>query len=98
VLDEADAQVVAVLTGHGDADQERLRALVLEPLRATLADRLIDGLEAHVETGSATEAAKLLTIHSQTMRYRLGRIRELTGRDPRDGWDRLVLEAASLGR
>ncbi|WP_170259228.1 helix-turn-helix domain-containing protein [Nocardioides psychrotolerans] len=31
------------------------------------------------------------------MSYRLGRIRELTGRDPRHGWDRSVLEVAIIG-
>jgi DNA-binding PucR family transcriptional regulator len=97
VLDEADALLVAVLTGHRDADVDRLRQVVLEPLHAAAADHLLEGLEAYLEAGSAAEAATLLGVHPQTMRYRLRRLREVTGRDPRQGWDRLVLEAAVLG-
>lgn len=97
VLDEADAQVVALLTGHGDADPHRLDTLVLSKLRGGT-DHLLEGLKAYLDTGSAAEAADLLELHAQTMRYRLRRIVEVTGRDPRRPWDHLVLEAALLGR
>jgi hypothetical protein len=96
LLNEADAQVLALLTGHDDADPERLSAQVMQPLRTSSGDHLHEGLMAYLETGSAAEAAKLLHVHPQTMRYRLRRISELTGRHPGDGWDRLVLEASSL--
>lgn len=96
VLEEADAQVVALVAGHVDADAERLAALVLGGLRGDGPDHLADGLAAYLAAGSATEAAARLGLHAQTMRYRLRRLREVTGRDPRRPWDRLVLEAASL--
>ena len=95
LLAEPDAQVVGLLTGHRDADPERLGALV-SALGGTAGDHLREGLEAYLETGSAAAAATRLGVHPQTMRYRIGRIQELTGRDPRDGWDRLVLEAATM--
>lgn len=93
---EPDAQVVALLTGHRDADPDRRRGLLLPPL-STSGDHLIQGLRAYLDTGSAAAAAHLLGLHPQTVRYRLGRIRELTGRDPRHGWDRSVLEPAIIG-
>lgn len=96
VLDEADAQVVALLTGHGDADSDRLDTLLAAPLRRIGAGHLAQGLQAYLDTGSATEAADLLGLHAQTMRYRLRRITESTGRDPRRPWDRLVLEGALM--
>lgn len=96
VLDEADAQVVSLLTGHVDADPDRLDTLLAAPLRRVGADHLAEGLQAYLDTGSATEAADLLGLHAQTMRYRLRRIVESTGRDPRRPWDRLVLEAALM--
>lgn len=57
---------------------------------------LREGLEAFLQTGSAVDAADLLGVHAQTMRYRLRRVNELTGRDARRGWDRTVLDAATL--
>lgn len=98
VLDEADAQVVALLTGHADADSDRLDTLLATSLRGTGVDHLAEGLQAYFDTGSATEAADLLGLHAQTMRYRLRRIVEVTGRDPRRPWDHLVLEAALMAR
>lgn len=95
LLEEPDAQLLALLGGHRDADPERLGRLPGDLSGAT-GDHLVVGLEAYLETGSAAAAASLLGVHPQTMRYRLGRIEELTGRDPRDGWDHLVLEAATL--
>ena len=94
LLDESDAHAVGLLSRHADADAERLDALVLADLRTGGHDHLLQGLEAYLTAGSATDAAELLGVHAQTMRYRLKRLRELTGRDPRNGWDRLVLEAA----
>ncbi|WP_110183316.1 helix-turn-helix domain-containing protein [Nocardioides solisilvae] len=95
VLDDADAATLAVVAGHRDADPGRLRRLVLGPLDGRAA--LLSGLDAFLATGSATEAAEAAGCHPQTMRYRLRRVRELTGRDPRVPWDRFVLEVAATG-
>ncbi len=96
VLDEADLQVLALLAGHGDADVGRLDTLLAAAWRGSGADHLGQGLQAYLDTGSAAEAADLLGLHAQTMRYRLRRIADITGRDPRRPWDRLVLEAALM--
>nr|WP_246299470.1 helix-turn-helix domain-containing protein [Nocardioides panaciterrulae] len=91
-LGEADALVLALLAAHRDADPARLAGLVLGPL----ADQphLVAGLDAYLETGSASAAAATLGLHPQTMRHRLRRLVQRTGRDPRRPWDRFVLEVA----
>lgn len=94
LLDETDALLVALLTGHPDTDRARFARLAL----GALTDDLVATVEAHVATGSADAAAARLGIHPQTLRHRLRRTRELSGRDPRRTWDRLVLEVALLGR
>ncbi|GAB3072068.1 helix-turn-helix domain-containing protein [Nocardioides zeae] len=94
LLDEADVLLVALLTGHPDTDHARFARLVLDGLD----DHLLASIEAHVATGSADAAAARLGVHPQTLRHRLRRTRELSGRDPRRTWDRLVLEVALLGR
>lgn len=95
VLDDVDAGALAVAAGHRDADPERLRQLALGPLAGRPA--LLAGLEAQLATGSASEAARVAQCHPQTLRYRVRRIRELTGRDLRVPWDRFVLELVSTG-
>lgn len=55
---------------------------------------LLETLDAYFATGNAVSAAHRLGVHAQTMRHRLGRIREITGRDPAQGWDRFLLELA----
>ncbi|WP_052337048.1 PucR family transcriptional regulator [Nocardioides alkalitolerans] len=92
VLEEADVQLVALLSGHRDGDADRFRALALGPLGAQ--GLLLEGLRAFFAEGSATDAATRLGLHPQTLRYRLRRARELSGRDPRRPWDHLVLQAA----
>jgi PucR C-terminal helix-turn-helix domain len=95
-LDDEDAAALALAAGHRDADASRLHRLVLGPL--VRHPVLLVSLDAYLTTGSATEAADLLACHPQTMRHRVRRIAELTGRDPRRGWDRFVLELARLSR
>jgi ligand-binding sensor protein/GAF domain-containing protein len=52
-------------------------------------------LEAYYEAGGRLEpAARALHIHVSTLRYRLGRVEELLGVDPREGDARLDLEVA----
>jgi len=92
LLDEADAQVVALLAAHRDAEPARLAALVLGPLVDQ--PHLLAGLDAFLDAGSAAAAADALGLHPQTMRHRLRRLVQRTGRDPRRPWDRFVLEVA----
>jgi len=94
LLDEADLLLVALLTGHPDTDRARSTRLVL----GGLDDHLLASIDAHIATGSADAAAARLGVHPQTLRHRLRRTRELTGRDPRRPWDRLVLEVALVAR
>jgi DNA-binding PucR family transcriptional regulator len=58
---------------------------------------LPETMEAFLEAGGNLEAAaRSLPVHVNTLRYRLGRIREVTGRDPRLPRDRLHLELAGM--
>ncbi|WP_338672262.1 helix-turn-helix domain-containing protein [Streptomyces sp. SCSIO 30461] len=94
ILTEADAHVLALLAGHPAAAPDRIGRLVLGPLAHAGQRHLLVALTAYVDTGSATAAARALHLHPQSLRYRLRRIRELTGRDPRDPWQRLTLDIA----
>lgn len=69
-------------------------AAVLGDLLAPANAALLETLDAYLQAGNAVSAAHRLGVHAQTMRYRLKRIRELTGRDPAVGWDRFLLELA----
>jgi sugar diacid utilization regulator len=40
-------------------------------------------LRTYLETGSVPETARRELVHANTVGYRLGRVRELTGLDPR---------------
>jgi hypothetical protein len=62
--------------------------LLAEPVLAHTAEVFLDC------AGSAGRAAAALTVHRQTLYYRLGRVASLTGLDLADGEDRLVLHAA----
>jgi DNA-binding PucR family transcriptional regulator len=53
---------------------------------------LVATLKAYVETRfNLTKSAALLSVHPNTVVYRLGRVYELAGRDPRNVEDLLVL-------
>jgi DNA-binding PucR family transcriptional regulator len=57
---------------------------------------LVETLRTYLDTGlSITRSAVALSVHTNTVVYRLDRIRELTGRDPRKAGD-LVFLALSL--
>jgi DNA-binding PucR family transcriptional regulator len=78
-------------TPHSD----RLLADALGPLReydqARGAD-LVNTLRAYIEAGyNLTRSAHALFVHPNTVVYRLRRIRELTGRDPGNPDDLLLL-------
>jgi sugar diacid utilization regulator len=54
--------------------------------------QLLETLRAYIAAGTnLTKCARLLTVHPNTIVYRLRRIHELTGRDPRDMDELLVL-------
>lgn len=86
------------LAGDGHARRE-LAHDVFGPLAAHTGD-LAETLEAFWASGSSIEATgRRLFIHPNTVRYRLGRIEDLTGysaTDPRDGY--VLRLAGTLGR
>jgi hypothetical protein len=94
VLDDGDARVLALLAARGNVEPEQVVEAVLGPLADPANQHLLAGLDAFLTTGSATAAAELLHVHPQTLRYRLRRVREITRRDPRLPWQRLVLDVA----
>ncbi len=55
---------------------------------------LVATLRAYLETGEQQEAAKRLRVHPNTLRYRLDRIREISGVDLEDSETRLNLAVA----
>jgi sugar diacid utilization regulator len=92
-----DVLVAHLLRTSPDAD--RLLGELLEPVCAYDAERgadLVGTLRTYVQCGfSPTRSAQELIVHPNTVLYRLKRIRELTGRDPQEP-DDLVLLALAL--
>ncbi|MEJ7650517.1 MAG: helix-turn-helix domain-containing protein [Nakamurella sp.] len=85
---------------RGDARAaDRLRRTVFVPLDRPGSPLLLT-LETYLAHSGALEpAARSLFVHPNTMRYRLRRIAELTGRDPWDARDQFALRVALvLGR
>jgi len=75
---------------------DRLRAQVFLPM-AQAATPLLATLDAYLAHGSSLEpAARSLFVHANTMRYRLHKIAEVTGRDPWNPRDLQILQAASI--
>jgi len=76
---------------HGD----RILDSTLRPLLDYDADKraeLVSTLRAYVDSGfNLTRSAEVLQVHPNTVVYRLRRIRELSGRDPQDPNDLLLL-------
>ena len=91
-----DEALVLTMLARAREDELSARATsaILGPLLAPAHADLLETLDAYLSAGNAVSAAHRLGIHAQTMRYRLKRIRELTGRDPGRGWDRFLLELA----
>ena len=84
-------------------DQPARRILVdrvHRPLAAAAQAPLLQTATAYLESGGSLEAtARALFVHANTVRYRLGRISDLTGYDlatPREAW--VVRIALALGR
>ncbi|WP_370186622.1 PucR family transcriptional regulator [Aeromicrobium sp.] len=94
VMVEADALLVALLHGQPPVDPRTLAEAALRPLLEPDQAHLLAGLRAFLEHGSAVAAAEVLGLHPQSMRYRLRRVRESTGRDLGSAWDRLLLATA----
>ncbi len=76
-----------------------LEAEVMRPL-SDAGPALTDTLDAYLDSGGAIEAcARKLVVHPNTVRYRLKRIADFTGRDPTVPRDAYVLRVAStVGR
>ncbi|MFC5994326.1 PucR family transcriptional regulator [Pseudonocardia hispaniensis] len=78
------------------AAHRRLVEAVVTPLTEA-GGELLRTLAAYLEGGAALEAcARALFVHPNTVRYRLRRVSELTGRLPMDPRDSLVLRAALI--
>ena len=84
----------------GDASAiAALEAEVMRPL-ADAGPALTETLDAYLDSGGAIEScARKLFVHPNTVRYRLKRIADFTGRDPTSPRDAYVLRiAATVGR
>jgi DNA-binding PucR family transcriptional regulator len=84
----------------GDPEAERLLVdQVMRPL-ATASGGLVETLDAFFDSSGVLEAcARRLFVHPNTVRYRLRRIAEITGRVPGDPRDGLVLRVGlAVGR
>lgn len=94
-ISDDDALALALLARTSeDPAAAPMIAATLRGLAAPDHQDLRNTLDAYLAAGNAVSAAHSLGIHAQTMRYRLRRIREITGRDPAHGWDRFLLELA----
>lgn len=78
---------------------EALNEYLVLPLAAA-GSALSDTLDAYLDCGGAVETcARQLFVHPNTVRYRLKRIADITGRDPMNPRDAYVLRiAATVGR
>lgn len=83
-------------------DEGARRQLVADVVRPLTAQDslLIETLDAYLDVGGVLEAAaRRLFVHPNTVRYRLRRVSELTGRTASDPRDALVLRVAlAIGR
>lgn len=83
-------------------DDEALRVYcdsVLGPLQGEYGDELVRSLEAFIEqNGHWERAARDLFCHRHTLRYRIRRVEELTGRDLSRARDRIEFWLALRGR
>ncbi|HWC80650.1 MAG TPA: helix-turn-helix domain-containing protein [Pseudonocardiaceae bacterium] len=94
----ADLLPERALTGDPEAELQ-----LVEQIARPLADSggaLLETVDAFLESGGTLEAcARQLYVHANTVRYRLKRVTELTGRNPHDPRDALVLRTAlAVGR
>jgi hypothetical protein len=86
-----DLLVEQLLLGN-DRVADALRRRVVDILVARDASGVLVGtLRTYLATGSIPETARREVVHVNTVAYRLGRIRELTGLDPRVPQDSVLL-------
>jgi PucR C-terminal helix-turn-helix domain len=96
-VDSSERLVDVLLTGDEDltADLARRALAPLAHLSPARRERLLETLAAWLDThGEARPAAERLHVHVQTVRYRLGQLRELFGDALDDPGARLELELA----
>jgi DNA-binding PucR family transcriptional regulator len=94
-----DLLVFQVLLRDRPALEELVEA-ALTPLRAARGGPrpLLEALGAYLAEGGVTlAAARRLHLSPRALTYRLARIAELTGHDPREPGGRYVLQTAALG-
>jgi sugar diacid utilization regulator len=90
VFDQVLIDHVVRSSPHGDRILDTLRPLLDYDARRQ-AD-LVSTLRAYMRSGfNLTRSAELLNVHPNTVVYRLRRIRELSGRDPQNADDLLLL-------
>ncbi|MFC5219541.1 PucR family transcriptional regulator [Streptomyces coerulescens] len=96
-----DDDPLAMVVAAAPAEAAHLVEVVLQPLLGLPAAeraRLLETLEHwYAAAGSATDAARSLFVHPNTVRYRMRRIEELTGRSLSDPRATADFRAALLG-
>jgi purine catabolism regulator len=86
--------LLAAVTDERLVDYSRRHLGPLVEHDAARKGSLVATLRAYLETGEQQEAAKRLRVHPNTLRYRLDRIREISGVDLEDPETRLNLAVA----
>jgi purine catabolism regulator len=86
--------LLAAVTDERLVDYSRRHLGPLVEHDAARKGSLVPTLRAYLETGEQQEAAKRLRVHPNTLRYRLDRIREISGVDLEDPETRLNLAVA----
>ena len=92
VLDVGDLEVLALTAAHPEADAAGAASAVL----GDVDDLVLTTLASVLRHGGASGAARELSVHPQTVRYRMRRLAATTGRDARQPWDAFVLQTAML--
>jgi DNA-binding PucR family transcriptional regulator len=94
----ADLLPERALAGDPEAERQLIEGLVIPLAEATGA--LMETLDTYLEVGGVLETcARQLYVHPNTVRYRLRRVAELTGRTPSNARDALVLRVGlAVGR
>jgi DNA-binding PucR family transcriptional regulator len=94
----ADLLPERALAGDPEAERQLIEH-VARPLEEA-GGALLETVDAYLEAGGTLEGcARQLFVHPNTVRYRLRRVAEITGRNPADPRDALVLRIAlTVGR